>query len=77
MQKTITVTPAYGRDYTTETQVREDWEAGKDFVVADGSSRWDGAYINLEDARRAGIETVKIRFSKLTEVCLVQVSQAA
>jgi len=28
--------PAYGRDYATETEVREAWDADKDFLTASG-----------------------------------------
>lgn len=44
-----TLTPAYGRDYTTAAAVRADWLAGKDFIVADLSSRWDGKPANKDD----------------------------
>lgn len=30
---TIILAPAYGRVYTNKTQVLNDWNAGKDFVV--------------------------------------------
>ena len=30
----ITLTPAYGRDYKSKAAVLEDWNAGKDFIIA-------------------------------------------
>lgn len=31
---TLTVLPAYGRDYPSKAEVLKDWEANKDFIVA-------------------------------------------
>jgi hypothetical protein len=60
----LTVGPAYGRDYHNKAQIEADWEAGKDFVVLDVSSRWYGSYINREDAERAGIQRVNVRYQQ-------------
>lgn len=68
----ITVTPAYGRDYTSPAKAQADWEAGLDFILRDITSPWDGRPINLEDARGAGFEEVNIRFNQLTQVVVVR-----
>lgn len=70
----MTLTPAYGRDYKSAKAVKEDWAAGKDFVVADVMDPYCGKPINREDAVKAGITTVNIRYKKLTQVCVVKVS---
>lgn len=31
--KTITLTPAYGRDYKSKAAVLDDWEDNKDFIA--------------------------------------------
>ena len=41
--------PAYGRDYKTAAEVKKDWEAGKDFMIADVSCRWNGSYTSIRD----------------------------
>jgi hypothetical protein len=41
----IGVKPAYGRDYSSQRQVREAWDAGKDFQITD-HGRYDGSMIN-------------------------------
>ncbi len=44
----ISVTPAYGRDYTRAEDVKADWQAEKDFLLNDPTSRWDGKPINRQ-----------------------------
>lgn len=62
-----TLIPAYGRDYKSKKTVIEDFMAGKDFIIADISNRWDGKPCNKEDIEPGQI---KIRYSKLTKVCV-------
>jgi hypothetical protein len=69
---TITVVPAYGRDYTSEEQINEDIQKGLDFKIMDISSPWDGRYINLEDARAAGIKYLRVRYNNRTAVVVIE-----
>jgi hypothetical protein len=69
-----TVVPAYGRDYTSKAKAIADWEAGKDFILQDISSPWDGKPINKEDAKNAGFRTVNIRYKKLRQIAVVKVA---
>lgn len=39
---TITLTPAYGRDYHSPAAAIRDLQSGKDFILEDISSPWDG-----------------------------------
>jgi len=55
------LTPAYGRDYKNRDEVLADWEAGKDFIVADLFHQ--GAYANKEDVPKG--TTVQFRFNKM------------
>lgn len=59
----ITVTPAYGRDYKSAKAAKADWKAGKDFIIDDLSSRYDGKPCSIRD----GLNVV-IRFNNLTKV---------
>lgn len=68
----ITVTPAYGRDYTSSEAASAAWAAGKDFILRDPTSRWDGKPINEEDARNAGMTEVNIRYAGGTKVTVVR-----
>lgn len=69
----VVVTPAFGRDYKSAKAAKADWDAGKDFIINDFTSRWDGKPINKEDAKGAGIGSVNIRFARGTKVAVVKV----
>lgn len=64
------LTPSYGRDYTTQKAVKADWDANKDFTIADVIGGNCGRQINKQDAP-AG--TYNIRYNKLTKVCVIVV----
>lgn len=68
--KTVTVIPAYGRDYKSAAAVRADYEAGKDFIVQDMFSGYDGSAVNKEDAVREGIQ-LKVRYQRLTKAVII------
>jgi len=57
----MTVTPAYGRDYSSAKAARMDWQKGNDFIIRDVTSRWDGKPCSIRD----GLEDVWIRYDKL------------
>jgi len=61
----MTLTPAYGRDYKSKKAVLADWEAGKDFIIADIMSKWDGKPANKSDL--VG-ETVMLRYDGLRKI---------
>jgi hypothetical protein len=58
----MTVIPAYGRDYTSLKEAKKDWEDGKDFMISDVSSKWDGTYCSVRNF--IGNE-VWVRYSRL------------
>ena len=64
----MTLTPAYGRDYTSKAKVKADFDADKDFIVADIGSQYNGSYINKSQLKGEGITSVMIRYKKLTQV---------
>jgi hypothetical protein len=64
----LTVTPAYGRDYTNQAQVRADWEAGKDF-----QDTATGQYMSKRDVDADPSLHVHVRYAKLRK--LVQVTK--
>jgi hypothetical protein len=66
----MTLTPAYGRDYKSAKEVKADWEANKDFIIADISSPYDGKPMNKQDAPKG---TYNIRYKKLTQICVITV----
>jgi hypothetical protein len=62
----MTVIPAYGRDYKNAADAMAAWNAGKDFMVADMSSPWDGSYVNKGDYSGR----VKIRYLNKRRLCV-------
>lgn len=66
MRVELTVVPAYGRDYKTAKDAAADWFAGKDFRIADISSRYNGSYCSIRDPINA-----RIRFNagRMTVFC--------
>jgi hypothetical protein len=69
----MTLVPSYGRDYKNGKEVKEAWEAGKDFTIADFFSKDDGRQINKTDAIKGGIKSVNIRFKKLQNIVVINV----
>ncbi len=68
--KYMTLIPRY-RDYKSEKEVRTAFNAGKDFTVANISSRWDGLPANKEDLQSETPITVNIRYDSKTKICQV------
>jgi len=66
----LTVTPAYGRDYKSQKAVKEDWDANKDFVIAEFGNLGRLTYINKRDADRDGVK-VMARYNNLTKTVSV------
>lgn len=63
------VIPAYGRDYKNIRSIKLDLLNGRDFVVADNTSRWDGKPINLEQFESGDI--IFVRYNKQTKVARI------
>jgi len=71
----LTLTPAYGRDYKSQKEVKTAWETGADFIIADMFHKDCGRYINLEDAQKGGIPAVCIRFANLRKIAVIEVQR--
>jgi len=63
------LTPAYGRDYTSKAQATEAYQSGKDWILNDITSPWDGKYCSCRDFPG---EPVKLRYSKLRKSTITQ-----
>jgi hypothetical protein len=57
----IEATPAYGRDYKSQAEVKADWNANLDFRA------YSGQYINKSDAKRLGYK-VLVRYARQTKI---------
>lgn len=60
--KSITVTPAYGRDYKSAHEALGDWEAGKDFFLEAIDGRPYGTYCSRRDFRQG--DEINIRYDR-------------
>ena len=57
----MTVSGAYGRDYKSAKAAREDWLAGKDFIIRDAFDPYDGKPVNREQVPG---KSVFVRFAQ-------------
>lgn len=64
----VTLVPAYGRDYKSQSAVLEAWSKGYDFLIQDVHHPNNGSYINKSDAETHGSKptTYNVRYKKLT-----------
>lgn len=69
---TLTVIPAYGRDYMSAAAVKAAWSAGKDFTIQGLGGH--GRAINKQDADHPdyGIKSVRVRYASTTKVVTVK-----
>ena len=65
----LTLTPAYGRDYTTAKAVKADWDAEKDFIIQQFGHRYDGKPANKPQLKG---ERVIIRYNRLMKTVMVK-----
>lgn len=66
----MTLTPAYGRDYSNAKQIKADFEANKDFLVADFFSPWDGKAANKDSL--ANERSIMIRYAGLRKIVKIR-----
>ena len=63
------LTPAYGRDYKTQKEAVTAYFEGKDWVLHNPTSRYDGKYCSCRDF--AG-QTVTLRYNKNQQLTVVK-----
>lgn len=72
MNRTITIGPAFGRDYTSKAKALADWDNNKDFVIHD---LFIGGYVNkaqTPDLLRNGITAVQLRYNNMRAVVILK-----
>lgn len=55
----ITLTPAYGKDYQSESEAVKAYTEGRDFVMRHEGHRYNGGYCSIRDLNFCAVE---IRF---------------
>ncbi len=48
----MTIIPAYGRDYTNQELILKDFNAGKDFLISDIYSPYNGRYCSIRESKK-------------------------
>ena len=74
MVNTLSVIPAYGRKYNNMAAAIKDWKDGKDFIITDIMSKWNGKPCSARDFEGKDT-TVYIRYggkSGLDRVCVAK-----
>lgn len=64
----MTLIPAYGRDYKSAKAAKADWDADKDFIIADFGNPYQGKPINKAQLQGSAI----IRFNSQCSVTVVK-----
>jgi len=62
----VTVSPAYGRDYTSQKAAKADWAAGKDFVIQSIETGAAGRMVSKSEAPASW--KIMIRYARMTKV---------
>lgn len=60
-----TLSPAYGRDYTSKAKLAADWNAGKDFLMHPS-----GRYVNAPQL--AEYDSVTVRYGAMRKVAVLK-----
>jgi|10_taG_2_1085330.scaffolds.fasta_scaffold16055_5 hypothetical protein len=73
----MTVSPAYGKDYTTAKDAIAAWNSGKDFIIRSVNHPYRGMYVSRWEVANETlviptVETVYIRYNKETAICKVK-----
>lgn len=66
----VTVTPAYGRDYSSKKDVKKDVEGNKDFRIQCFAHPYDGAVATVREVLEGGAKAVNVRYSKLRKLAV-------
>ena len=68
----ITLTPAYGRDYTSVGAIKAALDSGKDFIIADVMHPYCGKPANKSDLAGEGVTAVNVRYAANRKVAVIK-----
>jgi len=72
--RSITISPAYGRDYTSKAKALADWDANKDFVIQDIRLSGYVSKSQVPDLIRDDISKIMLRYNKMHMVVLLKLN---
>jgi len=71
----MALVPAYGRDYKSAKETKQAFLDGKDFILYDITSPWDGKPCSIRDFDPG--QHIELRYANMTGVTLAKVPKAA
>jgi hypothetical protein len=80
MSSSLTLVPAYGRDYKSKAEVIAAWNDGKDFTVADAFHPDNGRAVSIRESETLisqGRTSVHIRYKRLAMIAVIPVNKGA
>jgi len=69
--KIAVLVPAYGRDYSTASSAIKDFRSGKDWILRDPTSRYNGKYCSIRDLSNSEYTEVELRYNKRRDLAKV------
>lgn len=69
----ITLSPAYGRDYKSKKAAQADFDSNKDFIIEDIVNPYCGKPATKSELLKAGYSEFRIRYKKMRSVFVVKV----
>lgn len=72
MYRSITIGPAFGRDYRSKAKALADWDANLDFVIHDMRH---GGYVNkaqVPDLKSIGVTAIHLRYNNMRMVVVLK-----
>ena len=69
--KSLTVSPAYGRDYKSKKAVLVDWDDNKDFIIQDMVKSGMVNKQQINELKEYGYTHIHIRYKQLTQVTVL------
>jgi len=67
--------PAYSRDYKGKKAILADLADGKDFVIYDYFSRWNGKPMSIQDMTHG--DTIVARYNRCQKQCLLSAKEVS
>ena len=74
----LMITPQYYKDYKSKKEVLKSFNNNEDFRVCcpiGEFSKWDTMACNKSDIKSMGVDEVKVRYKKLTEIMIIKLEE--
>ena len=68
----ITISPAYGRDYQNKKAAVRAFKSDTDFLIESVNSSLCGRYINMADLIKFGHKRVEVRYAQKSKCAIIR-----